>query len=106
MGYWRGRGGGQNFACTVVESELLDSMTNPDGSPSALAVLMDQVKLSFYWPNFIGQIFASYGSPSGLAVLMDRARPPPRPLHGQTVPQPPPSLSPPPADTNAPNIFL
>ena len=46
----------QNFACTVVESELLDSMTNPDGSPSRLAVLMDQVKLSFCWSNFIGQI--------------------------------------------------
>ena len=37
----------QNFACTIIESELIDSLTNPDGTPTPLAGLMDQLNVAF-----------------------------------------------------------
>ena len=37
----------QNFACTITEAQFINNLVNADGSPTALAVILDNLNLFF-----------------------------------------------------------
>ena len=57
------RGGGQNFACTITESEVASQLTDDSGNPTPLARTLDQVP-RFSWSDVEMGSAAAGGRPA------------------------------------------